>query len=125
MDDEVNGAAFRAYRPSDTYVRIDHVERAQLTLPDAVEELEAIAVLTGGRPTPVLVDIRGLRSITREARAAFADTDLCSRVALFVGSPLSRTIANFFIVVARPDIPSRVFNDEEEAERWLVADADG
>lgn len=123
-EDEVVGARFRVYRSSAGYVRIDHVEGARLVVADAVEELEAVATLTGGAAVPLLVDIRGLHSITREARTTFANTTLCTRLAMYVDSSLTRTIANFFLGVTRPDISARVFTDIDEACAWL-GDTDG
>ena len=120
--DEVIGAQFRAYRPAPGYVRCDHPDGAEVTGQDAREALQAIASLANGRPTPVLVDLREARSVSREARKSFALSAVPARIAMYVESSLSRVIANFFIGVSRPSVPTRVFTDLDDAQRWLLDD---
>ncbi len=83
------------------------------------DAIEAIASCSGGVPLPLLVDMRSMRSIAREARKQFAQTTVSSRVALLVESALSSTLANFFLGLSRPDVPMRVFTDEADALAWL------
>ncbi|WP_052665176.1 STAS/SEC14 domain-containing protein [Nitriliruptor alkaliphilus] len=120
--DEITGANFRVYRLVPGVVRCDHPQGAEVNAQDAHEVVEAIATLAGGEPTPVLVDLRGTRTVSREARRIFRESRAPSKLAMYVGSPLSRTIANFFIGVARPDVPARVFTDLDDAQGWLLDD---
>lgn len=72
---------------------------------------------------PVLVDLRAVRSQSAEARAYLAGpeaTKVSAAVALLVASPLSRAIGNFYLGFNRPEVPTRLFTDEIEAERWLL-----
>jgi hypothetical protein len=57
----------------------------------------------------------------RDARAHFASPDrgLVSAVALWVQSPLSVMLANFFLGVTRPPVPTHLFTDEVKAVAWL------
>jgi len=50
----------------------------------------------------------------------FASYDATSRLALYVESSLSRVIANFFIGVSRPSVPTKVFTEMDDALRWLL-----
>ena len=78
----------------------------------------------GGRPLPLLMDIREGRSITREARAYLASAEaaeVLSRGAIVVASSTSQVIGNFFIRLARPLRPTRLFHDEVSALAWLRA----
>ena len=118
--DEVVGAQFRAHRVAPGYVRCDHPHGAEVTGHDAGEALQALASLASGPTTPVLVDLRETRSVSREARQAFANSTVPSRIALLVESSLSRVIANFFIGVTGPNVPTRVFTDLDDAQRWLL-----
>lgn len=96
---------------------------AELTLDGARENLAATAELADGRRWPVLVDLRNVRSQSSEARAHLAGPDATKvslRVALLVSSPLSRAIGNFYLGFNRPEVPTRLFTDEVEAERWLL-----
>lgn len=120
--DEITGANFRAYRHGEGIVRCDHPDRADVNDQDARAALDAILALAGPGPTPVLVDLRRIRSVSREARKVFTASRVPSRIALYVESSLSRTIANFFIGVAKPDVPTRVFTDLGDAEGWLLDD---
>jgi hypothetical protein len=82
-----------------------------------VGELRA---LTGGKRRPVLVDIRKLKLVTREARVIFGGaSDSFSALALLAGSPKTQLIANFFIGISRPKVPTQMFTDEEKALTWL------
>lgn len=97
---------------------------AEVDVADARENLAATATLTEGRRLPVLVDLRGVRSQSAEARAHFAGptaTAVTQAVALLISSPLSRVIGNFFLGFNRPATPARVFTSVGEAEAWLAS----
>ena len=67
--------------------------------------------------------MRGLREQTREARAYFASDEVARRVravALWVDSPVSRMIGNFFLGVGVQRTPSKIFTSEADAVSWLV-----
>ncbi|MDQ2912890.1 MAG: STAS/SEC14 domain-containing protein [Chloroflexota bacterium] len=82
-----------------------------------IVELKA---LTSGKRLPVLVDIRKMKSVTREARVVFGNAaDAFSALALLAGSPRTQLIANFFIGLSRPKVPTQMFTDEEKALTWL------
>jgi hypothetical protein len=79
-----------------------------------------LSTLTGGKRVPVLVDIRNLKSMTREARKHYGRvTDTVSAIALLAASPATQVIANFFLGLNRPDVPTEMFTDEAQARAWL------
>lgn len=117
---EVRGPHFRAIRAPEGYVRIEYEPHTQVTGESALEELAACARVAAQVPTPILVDIRGVRSVARGARKAFAESPVPSRVAMFVDNSLTRTMANFFIGVARPEVPVKVFSIADDAIAWLL-----
>lgn len=89
---------------------------------NAVENLAALRKLVGDKPRPFLIDIRQAKGFAREARALYSGPEpigAWTACALLVGSPLTRTMANFFFAVNRPVTPCRVFTDETEALKWL------
>lgn len=96
----------------------------QMQLAEAKENVAAIAGLTGNSRMPILVDMRGVRSQSREARDYFggADTETTSlAVALLIGSPVSRVLANFFLRLNNKQrYPIRLFTEEESAVAWLL-----
>lgn len=98
-------------------------EGASFDLGDAVESLASTWKVAGERRAPALVDMRGIRSQSREARAHFVSEEaaLClSAVALLVESPLSRMIGNFFLGIGVHRFPTQLFSDEQTAERWIM-----
>lgn len=95
---------------------------ADVTLDDARENLSVSVELTDGRALPALIDLRHVRSQSADARALFAGpeaTRVSSAVALVVGSPLTRVVGSFYLGFNRPEVPTRLFTSEEEAEAWL------
>lgn len=93
----------------------------EMTLADAAANIAAILAL-GGKAMAVMVDMRGVRSQTREARQYFGgpEAEKATRaVALLIGSPVSKVLANFFLRVSSQRIPTQLFTSEAEAVAWL------
>ena len=92
------------------------------TLADAQASVRAALPLFGGTQHPILVDLRPLKSQTRDARNYYGSAEVMrntAAVALLVSSRVSMVIANFFISVTKSAVPSRLFTDEAEAIEWL------
>lgn len=105
------------------FVRAVMNEGARFELRDAEECVAATFDVAGRRPTPVLVDMRGVLSQTREAREYFVCEETAARlraVALLVESPLSRLLGNFFLRKTAHRVPTRMFTDERAARAWLA-----
>jgi hypothetical protein len=82
--------------------------------------LVELAALTSGKRVPVLADIRKLKSMTRDARKHYGtSTETVSAIALLAASPATQVIANFFLGLNRPNVPTQMFTDEEKALTWL------
>ena len=74
-------------------------------------------------PTALLADIRTLRGVSLGVRTHMSSERAgryLARVALVADSPLTRTIGNFFMRLNRPPFPVRIFDQEDDALRWLV-----
>ena len=82
---------------------------------DASEKLDA------GRTLPLLVDMRHVTEVSREARSVFQTRvpDSCLAVAMVVPSTIARLIANLFLAMNLMPIPIRLFNNHESAVSWL------
>jgi hypothetical protein len=94
------------------------------TLADAQENVRAVVRLSPGRPVPLLVDMRAIKSQEREARDYYNTPEAVgasSVIALVVESRVSSLIANFFISITSRDSarPVRMFTNVIEAETWL------
>lgn len=105
----------------DGIVQLVWTPRIHVLLEDAVGAFAALAQLTGGRASPLLVDMRETGQLDRAARLEFARRyDTVSAVALVVGTPLSRMIGNLFMSMNKPLTPTRLFDKEASAVGWLM-----
>ena len=73
---------------------------------------------------PLLLDVTGVESISRSARAVFGSSRAASAVAVFGVSPVDRVIANFLLGGNFPPFPTKYFTRMDEAVSWLEAHAD-
>lgn len=118
MSDRIQGEQFEAYLFDDELVRIDWAPHAEIDEIDAQAACDATETVTGGRALPLLVDGRSIRSLSRQGREVFRAFQR-GPVASIVGSPLSRTVGNFYVALSRPEHPVKLFGDEAEAVAWL------
>lgn len=94
---------------------------SDVLLEDAQENSKIINSLVGPEKFALIVDVRKIKSITREAREFFSMRGRDSRVigfAVIIGSPVSSFIGNFFIHLNKPRVPVRLFSDSEKAKFW-------
>jgi hypothetical protein len=95
---------------------------AVITLELAKENTAAVLELADDIQRPILVDLRKLKSIDKEARDHFSlrgRRRTVNAMALLISSPVSRIVGNFFLGLNRPAVDTRLFTSEEEAARWL------
>ncbi len=74
--------------------------------------------LAGSAKQLLLIDMRRLRDINRDARCIYNDGPAFA-VALLIGSPISKVIGSFFLGLNKPSYPLRLFTSEQEAVKWL------
>ncbi len=112
---------FRMWLRPDGVVQLVWAPRAAMSLEDAIAATDAMTKLTGGRRSPLLVDVHDGGQQDRPARTEFVRRgDLVSAVALIVSTPLSRMMGNFYLIVSKPMAPTRLFDDEASALAWLL-----
>jgi hypothetical protein len=93
-----------------------------ITLEYALENTKAVSSLYVDKKFPILIDSRGIKSMSREAREHFSTRGRDSKTNAFgivIKSPLSRVIGNFFLGLNKPAVPTRLFDNEEDALEWL------
>jgi hypothetical protein len=70
----------------------------------------------------LLADTRNLTGISKEARE-FLGGEMgikgIKSAAIMTNSPLSKTIANFFLLINKPKVPTKMFTNKKEAVKWL------
>lgn len=112
---------FRMWLRPDGIVQLAQIPQTTVLVEDARAAEEAMAQLTGGRPSPLLVDMHDAGPQDRRTRAEWTSrSDVQSAVALIVGSPLSRVLGNLLLTVSKPQFPVRLFDNEAAAVAWLL-----
>ena len=87
--------------------------------PAARRAVDDVNRLCAGTYRPMLVDMATTKSVAREARAAFSQHCMISRLALLGHSPVDRVIANFTFSVSTVPMPTRFFTDRNQALAYL------
>ena len=123
MDGEtgvITNPKFRMWLRPDGIVQLVRCPRTTVLVEDATAAIETMARLTGGRRSPLLVDMRDTGPLDGAARAELTRrSELETAVALIVGTPLNRMMANLVLSVNRSRVPVRLFDNEASAIKWL------
>lgn len=93
---------------------------SEIELHHAKANSEVVNDLAPG-PYPIIVDMSEIKSISKEAREHYAIRNRKSNInaiAIVRNSPIGNVIANFFIGLSKPSVPTRIFNSETDAVRW-------
>jgi hypothetical protein len=113
---------FTTYRLPEGIIRTEAKAGVDIVLGYAIENSLTVNELCRGHKHPLLIDLKHLQSITPQARAYFSardrETDICA-FAFLIHSRFQRMVGNIFIQFNNPPIPTRLFNDEENALTWL------
>jgi len=93
-----------------------------ITLEHAVENSKAVNALFTDKKFPILIDARGIKSMSYEARHFFSvrgrQTNTCA-FGIIIGSTISRVLGNFYLGISKPTVPTKLFENEEPAVEWL------
>jgi hypothetical protein len=95
---------------------------AEIQLQDAKENTAKVIEVSKGANYPILVNLKEIKSISKEARDHFSMRGRkpnVTAIAMLVASPLSRIIGNFFLGLNRPTVPTRLFTSDDEAIQWM------
>ena len=81
--------------------------------------------MAAGQRRPLLVDISEALPLDAEVRHYYSGqvlVDGFTALALVIhASPLGRMMGNVYLRVARPGIPTRLFNEPAVARAWLLS----
>ncbi|APX02794.1 hypothetical protein BWQ92_14675 [Arthrobacter sp. QXT-31] len=75
--------------------------------------------LAGDRRVAVVLELTGVQSVTRAARAAYAAIPSVSAWAILGESPVDRLLGHFLLGGEFSSVPARYFTDENDALDWL------
>ncbi len=92
-----------------------------LDLITAKQIISDAVAFANGKVYPVLTDIRDMAPHNHEVRDYFANEASDSSVAnaILISSALSSVLANIFLTLNKPTIPTRIFTDPKKAAKWL------
>ena len=114
-----------------------YLKGAVVGIDEAKEEVDTIGSLVDrvlgisasgnsvGNKVPLLIDIRPVKSVSREARALLGSDQVSDRwcvsgLALILSSRISQMIGNATFYWQRTKHPIRLFTDVDKAHEWLL-----
>lgn len=95
---------------------------ASIQLEDAIENSASVKKVSEGKVYPMLVNLKEIKTISREARDHFSmqnRTPGVTAIAMLIKSPVSRIIGNFFLGLNRSVVPAKLFTKDDKAIEWL------
>lgn len=98
-----------------------YADNLNMTLEIAKSCVGARVFFSKGESYALLIDMKGIKSVTPEARKYMASfgTLMVKAGALITGSALNRTLGNIFLAIDKPPVPTKLFTSEEKAREWL------
>ncbi len=108
----------------DGIIQFFYGENTEYTMAETRELEEAVIEMTKGVTHRSLriagkstsVDTEVMKYLSRGRGALFTLAD-----AFVIHSPAQKILANFYLNINRPILPTKVFNDAGEAEKWLLS----
>ena len=98
-----------------------YVDKTDIDLEIAKQCVQSRIEFSLGVSHPTLIDLKGVRSVSKAAREYFSKegVQLITAGAFLTGSPLTKMLGNIFLKINKPSIPTRLFTDEGAANEWL------
>ncbi len=93
----------------------------QQTIEESKKEIEEFTKITGGKKVCLLADVTNTTETSREMREWAAEElpKLVKAVAMVSDSALGKMLANLFFSLKAQPYPVKMFNEVEEARKWL------
>ena len=114
--------AYYIWMGEDKICRVKVKDGANVGITEAREVSQAVQSYGMDKEFSLLVDARGVKTMSKEARDFLSLKDRPSpvvKMAIIIGSPLSRVVGNFYIGLNRTRVPSKLYTQEAEALKWL------
>ncbi|MCD6013345.1 MAG: hypothetical protein K0Q79_3207 [Flavipsychrobacter sp.] len=99
------------------------INHAIHTYEHALENHKINTMLADGIRRPFLIDMTEVTSMSQEARAFYAGPEpqkILTAVAILTTSNVGKIVANMFMALSKPVLPTRLFTDYDEAKKWLT-----
>jgi hypothetical protein len=103
------------------YFYVQYKPDTQLDAEAARQVLRDCIELAGDKIYPAMTNIIQMPPHDKSVRDVFANEGSSSTTAnaILVSSTFSMIVANFFLSLNKPAIPTRIFTDESKAAKWL------
>ncbi|HYG37372.1 MAG TPA: hypothetical protein VD908_02080 [Cytophagales bacterium] len=99
-----------------------YFERAIIDIDSAIKVFEDREKISEGKSYPILADGRGVKYWTKAARDFQNGEKNCRLMKAGAGiipGPIIGIIANFYLKIQKPIIPTRFFTSVEDGLKWL------
>ena len=119
---ETNTASI--YKDDNGVVHVVLYEGAKMDYYDALDHYLVIKNLSGNEPVLKLIDSRVSWSIHSKARKYLAGKEVKEKTiarAVVQNSSLKKMLINFFNDMNKPEVPTKMFTDYDEAYAWLMS----
>src|SRR5688500_7588934 len=102
-------------------------DRLRMDLSGAEKISAHVISLQNGQIHPMYIDISNMHARTKQARDFMARhvAQYASRCAFVSKSTWGTAIANFYLTVSKPDVPTKVFGSREKALAFLRSNEPG
>lgn len=118
---EIKG--YYTWMGDDGIARTSVKPNVDITLDFAKENTVVVTSFYKNKKFPILIDARGVKSMSYEARKHFSAHGRETKTNAFgiiIGSNISRVLGNFYLGVNKPAVPTKLFDNETEAIKWLT-----
>ena len=96
---------------------------AEIQIEDAKKNSVLVNSFVNPKKYPIIIDTTKIKSISKEARDYYSIRDRDSKVnaiAIIRSSIIGNMVANFFIGLNKPTVPTKLFDREDEAVKWCL-----
>lgn len=120
--EEIKHEFFHLFLRSDGIVQLNTIDEAYFTIKEAKEFVQALRNITKGVPHLIL-KIPGKHATVDNESRIYMSTEEALRFSLaeavIIRNVAQRMIGNFYLKFDKPKKPIQLFNEVEEAEKWL------
>lgn len=123
MDLKTETTTATIYKDHNGVVHVVIRAGARMDYYDALDHYLVIKNLSGNAPVLKLIDSRKGWSIHAKARKFLAGKEVKEKTiarAILMSSTIKTALINFFTELHKPEVPTKVFTDYEEAYNWLL-----